>query len=338
MLPKSNRIPRRAWLAAALVCGAGTLLSFQACAALFGRSGGTVEVPASFPPKGDPSTAQSRTINVGGLQRSYLIQPVGGQGPYPVVVVLHGGTQDANAVWKETSLPTLAQREGFIVVAPNGVNKHWNDGRGAVLGGEGSTADDVGFLRAVIAQTIQQDHGDAKAVFMVGPSNGGFMTQHYACNAADTLRAGANVISDLPAEMVQSCRPAKPLPWLSINGTNDPLIPFLGQGPGVVKNGQQQPALLSADETFKFWADHANCSKEVRVERLQGPGGQFAEKRTRPGCAGGPASVQYVMYGAGHVWPGTQVRLQMIRNIIGEPSMVVDSGTVIWDFFRSTLR
>lgn len=323
---------------ATLLCTGVLLFPALSEARLFGSMrNNTDEVPSNFPAKGNPDTAQQRTIMAGGLERTYLIQKPAGNGPFPLVVLLHGGTQTASQVWAETSLPTLAARDNFILVAPNGVNKHWNDGRGAVLGGSGSTADDVGFLRSVISQVVAQDHADPRAVFMVGPSNGGFMTQYFACQSAETLRAAANVISDLPVSIAQKCKPSKALPWLSINGTADPLIPFAGQGEGVVKNGQEQPALLSADLTFKFWADHAGCSAQVETTRFQGADGKWVEKRVRRGCNGAPYSVQYVCYGSGHVWPGTPIRLAFIRRIIGQPTMAFDSGTVIWDFFKSTL-
>jgi polyhydroxybutyrate depolymerase len=300
-------------------------------------SGEDSDVPP-FVAKGALRNALRRTLTLRGLRRSYLVQPVSTQGgPFRVVIVLHAGGSTAAQVWRQTSLPTLGAREGFIVVAPNGVNKHWNDGRGAVLGGRTSTADDVGFLRMVIQQVIQLDHGDPKAVFMVGPSNGGFMTQYFACQAADMLHAGANLISDLPADFVQNCHPSKPLPWLSMNSDSDPLIPFQGQGRGVIRNGEEQPALLSADQTFKFWADHARCAPQLSEERIDPAGPKWALKRTRSGCVGGTVSVQYVMHGAGHIVPGLPVRSFLIRRFIGDPTMTLDGGTVIWDFFRSTL-
>src|SRR5579885_723861 len=123
---------------ATLLCTGVLLFPALSEARLFGSMrNDTDEVPSNFPAKGNPDTAQQRTIMAGGLERTYLIQKPAGNGPFPLVVLLHGGTQTASQVWAETSLPTLAARDNFILVAPNGVNKHWNDGRGAVLGGSG---------------------------------------------------------------------------------------------------------------------------------------------------------------------------------------------------------
>jgi polyhydroxybutyrate depolymerase len=295
--------------------------------------------PANFPEKGRPATATHRTLQSGGVMRTYLVQPARGAGPFPVVFLLHGGTQDAEHVWRQTSLPTIAAREGFIVVAPDASGRHWNDERGAVLtGGRASQADDVGFLKALIAEVVAKDHGNPSAVFMTGVSNGGFMTMTFACQAGKLLRAGANIISDLPAHQAGNCHPGKPLPWLSINGTADPLVPFDGE-PSAVKNGQHQPALLSADATFRFWADQAGCANKVETVRLphRDPSDPtWAEKRTRAGCAAGTSSVQFVLHEAGHSEPGVRYG-PLIRGLVGRSNQDVDTGEVVWAHFRSTL-
>jgi polyhydroxybutyrate depolymerase len=289
----------------------------------------------ALPPKGTLATAQERALEHDGQSRSYLIAtpPASDRGKRPLVVLLHGGTQTPQQAWTQTSLPTLGQREGFIVVAPQGLHRHWNDGRGSTLARDGpSTADDVGFLRAVIADVVRRDDADPSAVFMAGVSNGGFMTMRFACEAGDVLRAAASLIADLPRALAATCRPARPLPWLAINGTDDPIIPFAGQEDGVVKGGQRQPALMSADETWAFWADRAGCAPAVTVQHV----GQ-AERRERAGCAGRTTSVQWVLHGAGHVPPGLDIKSWLVRGVVGAPNLDVDAGTLVWDHFRASL-
>lgn len=293
-----------------------------------------------FPEKGDTSSATVVSIAHDGLSRRYLIQSPSGPGPFPVVVVLHGGTQSADQIWRQTSLPTLARLDRFILVAPDGIRGHWNDGRGTTLGGGVSDADDVGFLGLVIADVVRRSRGDANAVFMTGVSNGGLMTMRFACERANLLRAAGNVISDLPVALRDGCRPGKPLPWISINGTKDPLMPFDGADAGNDRRGRPQPALLSADATFDFWARHAGCASDQTSERLpdlDASDNSRAEKRSRSGCAGGTTSTQYVLVGAGHVAPGLPIRRGLIRAVIGEANLDVDLGTIVWRHFASTL-
>jgi polyhydroxybutyrate depolymerase len=295
------------------------------------------EMNPTFPPKGDPLQARTVWLTFDGVKRSYLIEQPRGLKPFPVVVLLHGGTEDAEQVWRQTSLPTLARSEGFIIVAPNALNKHWNDGRGTVLGGEASSADDVGFLKQIIADVIARDGGNPKAIFMVGASNGGFMTMHFACRPGSLLRAASYVVSGLPAVEESNCA-APPMPWLAMNGTDDPIVPFDGMKAGIVKNGTAQPELLSADATFDFWAARDQCGafiSKLTLPHLNPRDPTSAEERICEGTAGLP-SIEYVFHGGGHSWPNLQYG-PLIQKVIGDSNQDVDAGQVIWSFFKGTL-
>jgi polyhydroxybutyrate depolymerase len=346
----TSKAALRAWILAAGsmlagAAGAGAGARDDAAGSSASMTGTQSGVARGLPEKGRLASARRRTLAFGGLSRSYLVQSVPaarGPGPYPVVVLLHGGTQTSEEVWRQTSLPTLGEREDFIVVAPQGVDRHWNDARGSTIAGDpASTADDVGFLKAVIADVAARDHGDVSAVFMVGVSNGGFMTMRFACDAGDVLRAASSVIATLPEPMKQSCRSPRPLPWLAINGTDDPLIPFGGQPEGATRRGNPQPALLSANDTFRFWADRDGCAPGVTRRTLtdasQDERRRWAESFERSGCAGGQVSRQVVMHGSGHVFPGLPIRLALVEHVVGAPAPELDGGTLVWQFFRATL-
>jgi polyhydroxybutyrate depolymerase len=337
-------LPRARRLALGVACALASWSALLSAPAAALTPGERAEAKA-LPEKGRLATAQSRHLEFGGLDRSYLVQPVPagrGAGPYPVVVLLHGGTQGAEDAWRETSLPTLGEREGFIVVAPQGVGRHWNDSRGSTIAGDAaSTADDVGFLKAVIAEVVAREHGDASAVFMVGASNGGFMTMRFACDAGETLRAAASVISNVPEALAHDCRSPRPLPWLAISGTEDPLIPFAGQPEGTLRRGEPQPALLSADETFRFWADRDGCSSRATRQQLTDPAQddrrRWAESVERGGCVGGQVSRQVVMHGSGHVFPGLPIGFTLVERIVGPGAPEIDGGTLVWQHFKATL-
>jgi len=295
------------------------------------------QVTPAFPPKGDLRQARKVWLTYDGVRRYYLIDVPARPKPYPVVVLLHGGTEDAEQVWRQTSLPTLAQSEGFIVVAPDALNRHWNDGRGVVLGGAASSADDVGFLRQVIADVITKDGGNPKAVFMAGVSNGGFMTMHFACRAPGLLRAASYSISDLPQAEESDCA-ATPMPWLAMNGTADPIVPFDGMKAGTVKNGTVQPELLSADATFDFWAIRDHCGafiSKTTLPHLDPADPTTAEERICR-CTGGLPSIEYVFHGGGHSLPDLQYG-PLVRQFIGDSNQDVDAGQAIWSFFKGAL-
>jgi polyhydroxybutyrate depolymerase len=262
----------------------------------------------AFPAKGLLRHASEHTLTVGGESRSFLIDASAAHSqprPHgvPVVVLLHGGTQTAKDVWEQTSLPTLARERGFILVAPQGSSKQWNDGRGITMSGVRSTSDDVAFLRELISAVVTLHKANKDAVFMVGASNGGHMTMRFACEETKLLRAASNVISNMPVQLAKECAPAKSLPWLSMNGTEDTFQPFAGT--------LKAPALLSAEATFNFWAKR-DVSHSSRFIALQGAGHQWAN-------------------------PPEAASRRFIVRLLGEPSHAMDSGLVIWDFFAKTL-
>jgi polyhydroxybutyrate depolymerase len=197
----------------------------------------------------------------------------------------------------------LARLHGFVLAAPQGTSNQWNDGRAITISGTKSDSDDVAFLRALIDKLVRQQAVNPQAVFMIGASNGGHMTMRFACEAASMLRGAGNVISNLPVKLAHTCQPNKPLPWLSINGTADKIMPFAGT--------LKEPALLSAEATHQFWA-RKDTSGHSRF---------------------------YVLQGAGHQWanPPESASRRLIVRLLGEPSYEFDSGTVIWDFFSKTL-
>jgi polyhydroxybutyrate depolymerase len=299
----------------------------------------------AMPERGNVASAQRRRIAVGGLERSYLVQPAPGArgaGRLPVVVLLHAGTQSAEDIWRETSLPTLGAREGFLVVAPEALDRHWNDVRGAsIAGSPASTVDDVRFLKAVIAEVIAQDHGDPSAVFMVGSSHGGFMTMRFACDAGEALRAAASLLSTLPDALARSCKSPRPLPWLAVNATLDPAVPFGGQVDGTVRRGETQAALRSADDTFRFWADRAGCAaptaREALTDQAADDRHRWAERVVRSSCVSGQVSQQVVLHGSGHVIPGPASDNRLAERAVGPAAPEVDGGTLVWMHFKATL-
>lgn len=307
-------------------------------ALLLGLVSGGPGLAADFPDKGNPRQATSRDLTIDGVKRHYLVQPVSGAGRHPIVVMLHGGTQDALAIWRQTSLGSLGPRQGFILLAPDGMNGHWNDGRDSTIAGDPpSSADDVGFIKAAIADVVTRDGGDAAHVYLAGVSNGGFMAMRFACEAGEALAAGANIISDLPAATADHCPSTKPLPWLSLNGTADRIIPYAGQRAGTVARGQPQPELRSAEASFAFFADRAGCAPAIRssfLPDLDKRDGSTVELRERENCVAGSRSLFYVVHDGGHITPGLKVG-PLLSRVLGGDNMDVDTGSLLWDFFNA---
>jgi len=193
----------------------------------------------------------------------------------------------------------------------------------------------------VIAEVIAQDHGDPSAVFMVGSSHGGFMTMRFACDAGETLRAAASLLSTMPDALARNCKSPRALPWLAVNGTEDPSVPFGGQLDGTVRRGEIQAGLRSADDTFRFWADRAGCAAPTAREAITEQGAderhRWAERIVRGHCVGGQMSQQVVLHGSGHVMPGRAADNRLAERAVGPAAPEVDGGTLVWMHFKATL-
>ena len=107
----------------------------------------------------------------------------------------------------------MAERDGAIVVYPQGVSKSWNDGRGAAsrtVAGQ-RDVDDVGFLRRIVGELAKQPPIDFSRVCATGISNGGLMSFRLACDASETFTAvapvTANMSKSLPARSPQRPSP-----------------------------------------------------------------------------------------------------------------------------------
>lgn len=135
------------------------------------------------------------SIIAGGLKRTYLIHlPASDiRRSMPLVIVLHGGGGNGKSMVKLTNggFGKLSDKKGFIVVYPNGIEKHWNDGRNeAEIGYETheKNTDDVGFISALIDDLIKKYNADPKRVYVTGMSNGAIMSYRLGCELSGKRR------------------------------------------------------------------------------------------------------------------------------------------------------
>lgn len=98
----------------------------------------------------------------------------------PLLIALHGlGNSASNMHAKQ--LEDLATREGFILAFPSGARSWWATEDSA----------DTAFVRDVVADVRGDRCVDATRIWAMGVSNGAFMVQRLACDAADVFAAVA---------------------------------------------------------------------------------------------------------------------------------------------------
>jgi polyhydroxybutyrate depolymerase len=221
--------------------GSGGAHGGMAGAASMAGGGGGLVTSACSPARPRAAGNSTVTLQSGGMSRSYLLHiPPGydGMKPLPLVFDVHGYTSFASEQMMRSKWDKMADKEGFVLIEPEGVNKSWN--AGSCCGGNGQ--DDVKYFRDVVAKATADLCIDKKRVYVSGHSNGGAMTHRLACEAADIFAAAAPVCGWMT---ISNCNPSRPIPLLSIRGLND----------GTVK-------IEGADADVNEWLSNDKCGKE----------------------------------------------------------------------------
>lgn len=288
-------------------------------------------------------TTSADSIIVDGTQRSYLLHipsSLDKEGHAPLLIALHGGLGNGRKMIKLTQggFNRLAEEKGFLVVYPDGMEKHWNDGRHGEETGHSAhqnETDDVGFLSALIDKLIAEWNLNSERIYVTGMSNGSMMSHRLACELSHRITAIAAVAGNLPRRYLPDCKPTNPLSVLVISNDQDPLMPYGGgyvTGPfGHRKLGQ----VLSASETTAFWASHNRCSPSPMVahqpDRDESDGTRVRQE-TYPDCTQETQVIHYVIENGGHTWPGG--RQYLGQWLIGKTSRDINANQVIWHFFE----
>jgi polyhydroxybutyrate depolymerase len=272
---------------------------------------------------------EAMTMNWGGELRSYwLFKPEGLDKSKlaPLVIILHGSAGSGEDMIKVTQqgFEKIADREKFVVVYPDALERRWND--------QGDGVDDVGFLLALVDKLSAEALVDKNRVYLAGISNGGMMAQRMACEQADRVAGIATVAGTMPEKLATVCKPSRPLPVLIIHGTEDPIVPWAG---GAVAGFEDFGTVLSAQATVRLWAERNQCRGAAIVvqepDRVPSDGTRVRREQFADCSALGSVTLVGVE-GGGHTWPGGYQYLP--ERFIGKTSQDIDANSLIWNFFR----
>jgi len=265
------------------------------------ESGEDIQDTAS-PPSQSRDELMAQTFGGDRNVSFHLPENVEGASDWPMVILLHGFSASG---WLQDVYFNVSARVtelGFILLIPDGIPNadgqlFWN-ATDACCDWYGEGADDVAFLSDLIDEGIAKLPVDPKRVFLLGHSNGGFMSYRMACDAADRV-AGIASIAGASWKDPSLCTPSEPVSVLQIHGTLDFTIPLDGDF--------TKP---SAEESALQFVAHDGCDRESTSSDMSLDYDAVilgAETRVTAwtGCEKGSAVQLWTMEGTGHI-PGFQ--------------------------------
>lgn len=240
-----------------------------------------------------------KSIKVGKIRRSYVVNTPQGYGdkPAPLVLVLHGAMANTFAMAWDTRMTEKANEHGFIVVYPRGIGiaktlMTWNAGDCCGIA-KLRNIDDIAFLKVLIKQLREDYKVDGDRIYIAGASNGGMMAYKAAIELSDQIAAIATANGTM---MTSELKPGEPVSILAFHGTKDHIVPYQG-GPG----GLPFWKIIGtkAADNVKFWAERDKCSATAVRESI----GNYVKESYRNGANGTEVCV-YIVNGGKHNWPG----------------------------------
>jgi polyhydroxybutyrate depolymerase len=287
-----------------------------------------------------PATAQpaltSRTLTHGNQTRSWHEAVPAACAPRiarcPLVIALHGGggRTGGEQFATGTGLAAEAATRSYILLAPDALGDNWNDGRPEIAAG----IDDVGFIKAMVADVRGRAGVDPARIFATGASNGGLMSYRLACESGGLFRAVAPVIANISEWLIGHCSPVAPVSLLMMPGTADPLIRY-GGGPvaiGRIDRGR----VVSSDRTLDYWRGAMGCVGAARATSFDPVRDSTSVTISSfDSCDHKVRVVRWSVEGGGHTWPGRPAAQGLRARLVGPTASEFSATKVIFDFFDS---
>lgn len=306
----------------------------------------------------DPGS-QVFTLTHEGKARTYRVYVPSSynlQAAVPVVVVLHGGGEEAKSMEQRTGMDLSADRYGFIAVYPQGTGPQafgkifgtWNAGRccGAAMKNK---VDDVGFISRMLDQLSEKFKIDPNRIYATGHSNGSQMSYRLACELSERIAAIAPVGGQ---GVFESCSPARAVSVIHFHGTEDRCALYHGGDCGRCFEELLQsyfpvklkPTLWPCDpvpDSIGAWAkrNHLPPQSKLALQSDQMTCISYGSLKNSPEVR------LCTIEGMGHTWPGggygpacdqgmETPACQKMREVLGELNNEISANEIMWDFFE----
>ena len=241
---------------------------------------------------------------VGGSRPATLALPAGydRQTPLPLLLALHGYSGYASMLDDFFGVPSHVNSKGFALVLADGTpdddgNRFWN-ATGLCCGRTESKPDDVAYLSGLVEEA--KTFVAIDRTYVMGYSNGGFMSYRLACESLPGL-AGIASIAGSSFDDPARCDGATPVSVLQVHGDEDDVIKVDGGSNTDLGPGRHPAASKLVDR----WARRAGCEMpaeslpSISVSRF-GSGTETTVTRYRNGCREGVTVEFWNVAGASH--------------------------------------
>jgi polyhydroxybutyrate depolymerase len=275
-----------------------------------------------------------------GIRRTYIVHIPPHYDPqkaFPLVLLFHGGSGNAKQALDNYGLVEKANKEGFVLVAPNGTGilknrlLTWNVGFGFGYA-MSHNIDDIGFTRKLINELEENLRIDPQRIFATGISNGGILCHFLAAQMSDKIAAIAPVVATIGGkrtideEYILPSQPNEAVSVIAFNGLLDEHIPYSG---GLQKKSIEKPVWVkSGQEMHAFWIKANHCTSIPHIEWNEH---DEYKKITYDKGINDSEVIQYLIFNQGHAWPGG--KMPRIRGA-DTPSKTVNATDLMWEFFK----
>jgi poly(hydroxyalkanoate) depolymerase family esterase len=259
-----------------------------------------VHVPegARFEERTFTNDAGSRTYKV------YVPSGYTGQ-PLPVVVMLHGCTQNPDDFAAGTRMNDVAEEQTFLVAYPRqpqsaNMQKCWNWFN---AGDQQRESGEPSLIAGIAMQVVEEFSADPTRVYVAGLSAGGAAAAIMAATYPDIF-AAVGVHSGL------ACGAARDMPSAFAAMGGGGTIRRRGEGrrvPTIVFHGDADRTVnpVNSDHVIDQARQEAALTK--MVTRGETPGGMAYTRTVQLEDAGGEVLEQWVLHRAGHAWSGGSI-------------------------------
>ena len=266
-----------------------------------------------------PSTTTSTTVvSTARAYSKFIPSSYSKDTSLPLVVLLHG--YGATGAMQESYMKfeSVAETNKFILVYPDGTvdssgRRFWN-ATDACCDFFSAVADDV-YLLSILKEMESSYSIDAKRIYFVGHSNGGFMSYRMACKYPDRIAAIAS-LAGASFFKATDCGAKSSVSVLQVHGTKDETILYEG---GQILGTSYPGAVASASQ----WATFNQCTQNAAT--------RSSKFDLEPNITGDETSVT--------AWTNCQnsseVELWTMEGAAHIPTLKSTFATKIWEFFAA---